>query len=65
MIKWRWWVIWLVVTLGFFFALEIPAILNEVKGDTFSEYVWAMSMWWRGLITAAAAWLFLHFGWKI
>lgn len=31
------WVVWIIAVFGTFFALEIPAIRNDVPGDTLSE----------------------------
>lgn len=68
MTRWRWaWVAWGVV----FFAIEIPASLNRVNGDTLSEQVWAFlgfrnplgtGVWLRRCLMGGFwVWLTAHF----
>ena len=35
----RLWITWLLVAVGGFFAIEIPAVLNSEGGDTLTENV--------------------------
>lgn len=57
---------WIILALGFF-ALELPALLNEEAGDTLSEHIWfVLKLEGAGpLLTIGAAallsWLVVHF----
>ena len=57
------WIFW----IGLFFAIEIPAILNDDSGDTLSEHVWATiklgSFFWFA-VAALLVWLIYHFLWE-
>jgi hypothetical protein len=33
------WVAWLVISAGGFFAIEVPALLNDSGGDTLTEHI--------------------------
>ena len=65
----RWpkvWLLWGVLVVGSFFAIEIPALVNDDGGDTLTEqlqYVGGTAgPWW--FVTAlllAVSWLLLHF----
>jgi len=33
------WLLWFVVVIGGFFAIEIPAVLNDHGGDTLTEHI--------------------------
>lgn len=35
------WVVWLVVTVGWFLAMELPALRSREPGDTLSEHFWS------------------------
>jgi len=47
------WALWAVLALGSFFALEVPALVNDSGGDTLTEQV----QWLGGY----APWLFVAF----
>ena len=60
------WGLWLVM----FTVIEVPALLDDEKGDTFSEHIWnwfavkGKPKWWRlrrFALLSAVAWLALHF----
>jgi len=62
------WITWLAIVVGGFFAIEIPALVNDSGGDTLTEHVQYVSGygWWvvaliGGGLTALLAWLVLHF----
>lgn len=64
MSKWRWfWIFW----IALFFAIEIPAVLNDEPDDTLSEQVWALidlgSLFWFA-VAALLVWLLYHFLWE-
>lgn len=62
------WIGWLILVVGGFFAIEIPAIINDEGGDTLTEHVqyvagygwWVVALIGGGLI-ALVAWLLPHF----
>ncbi|WP_406321036.1 hypothetical protein [Streptomyces sp. NBC_00519] len=60
------WLVW----LGAFVGLEIPALFNRRRGDTFSEHIWRWfavrssgryAVLRRLLLVAVLAWLVAHF----
>ena len=62
------WIGWLVLLVGGFFAIEIPALVNDSGGDTLTEHVQYVSGygWWvvtliGGGLVALFAWLMPHF----
>lgn len=61
---WTWlWVGWVLI----FFAIEIPAILNDEPGDTLSEHVWgliSLGSFFLFAIGALLVWLLYHFLWE-
>lgn len=67
--KWKYaWFVWLVVVVGGFLAIEIPAIANKDGGDTLTEHVQyvAGTGWWATILIAGGlvglfAWLMPHF----
>lgn len=70
-----WWTVGWVAWVGMFLALELPAVFNAVKNDTFSEHVWMVTKpflkkWFkaspvvwigRGVTGTLLVWLFGHF----
>ena len=64
--RWPWlWALWAVLALGSFFALEVPALVNDAGGDTLTEQVqwlggyspWALV----AIVVSFAVWLVNHF----
>lgn len=59
------WIVWAVIAVGGFFAIEIPALSNDSGGDTLTEHIqflggyspWALV----GIVVGFAAWLVDHF----
>ena len=64
----RWpkvWLVWVTLAVGSFFAIEIPALVNDSGGDTLTEQVQYLGGFWpAGLavfVIGFAAWLVDHF----
>jgi len=62
------WIGWLIVVIGGFFLIEIPALANDSGGDTFTEQVQYLAGygWWAvvligGALVALFTWLMPHF----
>jgi len=66
MTKWtKLWILWAVLAVGGFFAIEMPAVLNDEPDDTLTEhvveYVPAEAVFFP-VFGALAIWMLYHFG---
>jgi len=61
----RLWAVWVVLALGSFFALEVPALVNDSGGDTLTEQIQWLGGYAPWAFTAGvvgfAVWLLDHF----
>lgn len=60
----KFWIAWAVLTVGGFFAIEMPAVFNDERGDTLTEhiveYVPAEAVFFP-VFGALVVWLLYHF----
>ena len=60
----RLWITWVLVAIGGFFAIEIPAVLNSEAGDTLTEHVvqYVPGEPLVAVFGGLVVWLSVHFG---
>lgn len=60
----RLWITWVVIVVGGFFAIEMPAVLNDERGDTLTEHVveYVPGEPLVAVFGGLVVWLAVHFG---